>query len=138
MSSDSGKRRPGLLVRLFAVVIDFATLLPLLLAGLIVAFAWLLLRSSAGRYDAETGDTLIAVSLIGATVPAWTAWQAVRLYRLGATFGQARLGLTEIPSVEMRGGDLVVAIGSNDRGKVGGSGFRDRRAGGYVVERIGA
>ena len=94
MSSDGGKRRPGLLVRLFAVVIDFATLLPLLLAGLIVTFAWLLLRSSAGRYDAETGDTLIAVSLIGATVPAWTAWQAMRLYRLGATFGQARLGLT--------------------------------------------
>ena len=93
MSSDGGERQPGRLVRLCAVVIDFVTLLPLLLAGLIVAFAWLLLRSSAGRYDAETGDTLIAVSLIGATVPAWTAWQAVRLYRLGATFGQARLGL---------------------------------------------
>ena len=40
-------------MRLFAVVIDFATLLPLLLAGLIVAFAWLLLRSSAGLYDAD-------------------------------------------------------------------------------------
>lgn len=93
MSSDGGRRRPGRLVRLFAVVIDAATLLLLLLAGLVVAFVWLLIRSSAGRFDAGTGDTLIAASLIGAIAPAWTAWQATRLYRLGATFGQARLGL---------------------------------------------
>ncbi len=93
MSSVGGQQRAGRLVRLVAVVIDAATLLLLLLAGLVVAFVWLLIRSSAGRYDAETGDTLIATSLIGAIVPAWTAWQALRLYRLGATFGQARLGL---------------------------------------------
>ncbi len=80
-------------MRLLAVAIDAASLLLLLLGGLAVAFVWLLIRSSAGRYDAETGDTLIAASLIGAIVPAWTAWQGARLYRLGATFGQARLGL---------------------------------------------
>lgn len=81
-------------MRLLAVVIDAATLLLLLLGGLAVAFVWLLIRSSAGRYDAGTGDTLIAATLIGAIAPAWTAWQATRLYRLGATFGQARLGLS--------------------------------------------
>lgn len=93
MSSDGSLRRPGRLVRLFAVVIDAVTLLFLLLAGAVVAFLWLLIRSSAGRYDAETGDTLIAASLIGAIVPAWTAWQGARLYHLGATFGQSRLRL---------------------------------------------
>lgn len=80
-------------MRLLAVVIDAASLLLLLLGGAAVAFVWLLIRSSAGRYDAGTGDTLIAATLIGAIAPAWTAWQATRLYRLGATFGQARLGL---------------------------------------------
>ena len=89
----NGERPPGRLVRFSAVVVDFVTLLLPFLAGLAVAFAWLLVRSSAGRYDAETGDTLIAASLVGATIPAWTAWQGTRLYRLGATFGQARFGL---------------------------------------------
>ena len=91
--SSEGVRRPRGRVRLLAVAIAAASLLLLLLGGLAVAFVWLLIRSSAGRYDAETGDTLIAASLIGAIVPAWTAWQGARLYRLGATFGQARLGL---------------------------------------------
>ncbi|MYB40948.1 MAG: hypothetical protein F4X76_01915 [Chloroflexi bacterium] len=93
MSSEGGWRRPRGRVRLLAVAIDAASLLVLLLGGLAVAFVWLLIRSSAGRYDAGTGDTLIAATLIGAIAPAWTAWQATRLYRLGATFGQARLGL---------------------------------------------
>ena len=93
MRSDDDRRRPGRLVRLLAVAIDAATLLLLASAGLAVAFGWLLISSEAGRHDAETGDTLIAGSLIGAMAPAWTAWQATRLYRLGATFGQARLGL---------------------------------------------
>ncbi len=93
MKGNGGAGRPGRLVRLAAVTLDALTLLLLLLAGAAVAFLWLLLRSSAGRYDAGTGDTLIATALIGAIVPGWTAWQAVRLQRLGATFGQARLGL---------------------------------------------
>lgn len=90
---DDDERAPGAGVRLAAIVYDAGTLLLLLLAALVVAFAWLLIRTSWGRFDVGTGDALVATSLIGATTPAWGAWQAARLHRDGATVGQARFGL---------------------------------------------
>ena len=93
MATDDGERAPGAGARLLAVVFDAGTLVLLLLAGLVVAFAWLLVRTSWGRFDVGTGDALVATSLIGATVPAWAAWLAARLHLHGATPGEARLGL---------------------------------------------
>ena len=93
MDTEDGGRAPGAGARLAAVVYDAGMLVLLLLAVLVVAFAWLLIRTSWGRFDVGTGDALIATSLIGATVPAWAAWQAARLHMHGATAGQARFGL---------------------------------------------
>lgn len=77
-----------------AVLIDWMALLLMLAVAMVVAFAWLLLRTQAGRYDAPAPDALAAASSVAAAVPAWAAWQAARLYTRGATVGQWRLGLT--------------------------------------------
>ena len=87
------ERPPGFVAGLLALLIDWMALLLMVFVAGLLAFGWLLLRTQAGRYDAPGGDALVAAALIGATAPAWTAWQAVRMYQRGATFGQARLGL---------------------------------------------
>ena len=68
-------------------------LLLMLIAATALALAWLLARTQAGRLDAASGDAIAAAAIVGAAVPAWAAWQAARLHALGATTGQARLGL---------------------------------------------
>ena len=87
------ERPPRRLTALLAVLIDWMVLLLMLAAALVVAFVWLLLRTQAGRYDVPTGDALTAFAFVGATVPAWAAWQAHRLYAYGATTGQSLRGL---------------------------------------------
>ena len=93
MAEDGIERRPGRVARLLAVLIDWTALLLMLVAALVVALAWLLLGTQAGRYDVADNDALAAAALVGATVPAWAAWPATRLYLRGATTGQARRGL---------------------------------------------
>ena len=75
------------------MALDLGVLLLAVGAAAVVAFAWLLVRSSWGRYDVEVGDAYVATAIVGAAVPAWAAWQAVRFARQGATFGQVRMGL---------------------------------------------
>ena len=75
------------------MLIDWTALLLMIVVALLVASAWLLLRTEAGRYDVPEFDSLAAVAFVTATVPAWTAWQAHRLYARGATIGQALRGL---------------------------------------------
>ena len=87
------ERQPGFVAGLLALLIDWMALLLMIVVAGLLALGWLLLRTQAGRYDAPAGDALVAAALIGATAPAWTAWQAGRMYLRGATFGQARLGL---------------------------------------------
>ena len=84
---------PGRFAALLATLIDWAALLLIIAAALIVASAWLLLRTQAGRYDVPEFDSLAAVAFVTATVPTWAAWQAHRLYTYGATTGQALRGL---------------------------------------------
>lgn len=93
MAEGGIERRPGRVARLLALLIDWTALLLMLVVALVVALVWLLLRTQAGRYDVADNDALAAAALIGATVPAWAAWQAARLYLRGATTGQARRGL---------------------------------------------
>ena len=89
--------------RIGAAAIDAATALLALAAGLLVAAAWLLLRTDFGRTDVGEGDGVAAASLVGATMPAWAAWLALRVRRDGATVGQRRAGLTVVPRSQARG-----------------------------------
>lgn len=84
---------PGRFAATLAVLIDWMALLLMVVVALIVASAWLLLRTQAGRYDVPEFDSLAAVAFVTAAVPAWAAWQAYRLYADGATTGQALRGL---------------------------------------------
>lgn len=45
----------------------------------VAAVAWMLARTGWGRYDLGTGDAVIALSVIAAAGPAWSAWQWLRL-----------------------------------------------------------
>jgi len=60
---------------------------------LIVAVAYLLTRTSWGHFDVGVGDAFVATSIVGAGVPAWTAWQLLAVHARGATFGQRQRGL---------------------------------------------
>jgi hypothetical protein len=87
------EQTPGRFAALLATFIDWVALLLIIAAALIVASAWLLLRTQAGRYDVPEFDSLAVVAFVTATVPMWAAWQAHRLYTYGATTGQALRGL---------------------------------------------
>jgi hypothetical protein len=85
---------PGLLIgrrrRLAAATIDAAGALAAIAVGAAVATAWLMLRTGFGRADVDGGDAIAAVSFVGATIPAWAAWLALRVRRDGCTPGQRR------------------------------------------------
>lgn len=83
--------------RLGAAAIDAASVLGSMAGGAALAFAWLLLRTSLGRSDAGSADGVLAASLAGATIPAWSAFIALRVRRDGATPGQRRTGLAVEP-----------------------------------------
>ena len=93
MSDEADERPPAIGARLAAVGYDAGVLVLLLLAGLVAALAYLLVRTSWGRFDVGAGDALVAWALLGATLPAWGTWEAARLCTGGATLGQARFGL---------------------------------------------
>ncbi|MSQ41839.1 MAG: hypothetical protein EXR65_02230 [Dehalococcoidia bacterium] len=82
--------------RLLAPAIDAAIGLLALTAGLVVAAVWLLWRTDAGRLDARTGDAVAAAAAIGATIPTWAAWLALRTVRDRATPGQRLAGLVVV------------------------------------------
>ena len=87
------EQTPGRFAATLAVLIDWTALLLMVAVALVVASAWLLLRTQAGRYDVPEFDSLAAVAFVTAAVPMWAAWQAHRLYSYGATTGQALRGL---------------------------------------------
>ena len=58
-----------------------------------VATVWLLLRTGFGRADVGGGDAVAALSVVGATLPAWAAWLALTVRRDGCTPGQRRARL---------------------------------------------
>ena len=79
--------------RLAAASIDALGAMLAVAAGTAVAVAWLMSRTDLGRTDASSGDAVAAASLIGAALPAWAAWTALRVKREGATAGQRMAGL---------------------------------------------
>ena len=89
--------------RLRAAGIDFGSALLVAAAGVVLATAWLLLRTATGRDDVVASDAVFVVSFVAATVPAWAAWLAVGVWRNAATPGQRR-------------GDLAVAT-DDDSGR---------------------
>ena len=80
-------------MRLAAAGLDAGTLLVVQTGTLIVAVAYLLARTSWGRLDVGVGDAFVATAIVGAAVPAWTAWQLLGVHARGATSGQRRRGL---------------------------------------------
>lgn len=78
--------------RLAAVAFDLAPLVAALALALVVALAWLLWRTHAGRDDVRERDGLVAASMLAAVPPAWVAWLAPGILE-GATPGQRRAGL---------------------------------------------
>jgi hypothetical protein len=87
------RRSPERSRRAAALALDLGVLFVLEGAAAALATAWLLVRSSWGRFDVGVGDAYIATALLGAIPPAWGAWQAWRFAREGATFGQVRMRL---------------------------------------------
>jgi hypothetical protein len=79
--------------RLAAASIDALGAMLAVAAGTAVAVGWLMSRTDLGRTDAGSGDAVAAASLIGAALPAWAAWTALRVKREGATTGQRMAGL---------------------------------------------
>ena len=73
-----------------------ATLLLLAGAGFVIAFVWLLLRSSWGRDDVAESEAIVALSMVSATIPAWAGWQMSRLVLDAATTGQRWAGLAVV------------------------------------------
>ncbi len=84
--------RPGFSRRhlLLAWTYDLVTLLAATAGGSVLAIAWMLVRTDRGRFDLAAGDAVIALALTAAAGPAWTAWQWLRLWDEGVTFGHAR------------------------------------------------
>lgn len=79
--------------RLLASLVDLLSALPPLVIAALLATAWLLLRTSAGREDARGIDTAIALAIVGAVPPLWLARLAIGLVTRGATPGQYARGL---------------------------------------------
>lgn len=94
MTTNESDRTPKVRARLLAVIFDTGMLVLLLSLGLLVAFTYLLIRTSWGRFDVASSDALVAASLIGAIVPTWAMWLIAHLHLKGATPGQALLGLS--------------------------------------------
>lgn len=79
--------------RLLAFALDAAGLLLAFGVALVLAMAWLLLRTGAGRFDAGDGDSVVAASMLGAAPAAWVAWLASSVQAAARTPGQRRAGL---------------------------------------------
>ena len=94
------RRSAGRGRRLAAALLDTGALLGAAGAALLVALAYLLARTEAGRLDVGADDAAVAWSLLGAVLPAWTAWQWAHLRGEGVTAGGARLGVPPRPSDE--------------------------------------
>lgn len=58
-----------------AFAFDIVTLVGAVLASGVVAIAWLLARTQAGRVDPTDDEAVIAFALWAAALPAWTVWQ---------------------------------------------------------------
>lgn len=97
MESDTAGVSIGRRRRLTAAAIDATGALAAVAAGLVLAAAGLLLRTDLGRSDAGSGDAIAAVSIVGATLPAWAAWLALKVGRDGCTPGQRRTRLLVAP-----------------------------------------
>lgn len=96
------RRAPSRARLLAALAIDLATLVAALCASALVAIAWLLARTGAGRLDPEERDAVVAFALWAAAAPAWTAWQWRMLHAHGSTFGARRTGAGAVPRLEGR------------------------------------
>ena len=92
-AAEMAQARPGRGRRLTAFAVDCGSGLLALLAGVLLAAVWLLLRSGLGLIDAPEGDAVVAAAVAGATAPAWAAWLFARSRRRGATFGEGVAGL---------------------------------------------
>ena len=79
--------------RLAAASIDALGAMLAVAAGAAVAAVWLMSRSELGRTDASSGDAVAAASFVGAALPAWAVWIALRVRREGVTPGQRAAGL---------------------------------------------
>ena len=88
--------------RLAAVSIDALGAMLAVAAGTAVAAGWLMLRTGLGCTDPNSGEAVSAASLIGAALPAWAAWTALRVKREGATPGQRVAGLAVCADGRMR------------------------------------
>ncbi len=80
-------------LRLAACLRDLGVLAAGLSAAALTAFAFLLARTAAGRFDAGAGDTALAAALMLAVPPTWVGWLAISIGRHGVTPGQHRAGL---------------------------------------------
>jgi hypothetical protein len=76
-----------------ALGVDFAILAATMLGATVVASCWMLIRTSAGRFDLGAGDAAIAFGMVMAPPAAWSAWLALATCLDGATPGQRRAGL---------------------------------------------
>ena len=108
MAHDGGEGPAGAKARLCAAALDGLLLAAALAAACAAAFAWLLIRTEAGRYDVAGGDGVAAAALAAAAAPAWAIGQAARLWLRGATAGQARLGLAVAGSPPRRAARLLL------------------------------
>lgn len=86
-------RAPARLDRAAALAVDLGWGALAVLAAALLAFAWLFIRTDRGAQHVTDGDSIIAAGLVGAAVPAWLAWIAVRALAEGATHGQQRMGI---------------------------------------------
>jgi hypothetical protein len=88
---------PGRSRILAAAAIDAALLGGLHVGALLLAVAWLLARTDAGRVDVGEGDAVVAVAIAGAAAPAWIAWTLLITHRRLGTPGQRIVCIRPIP-----------------------------------------
>lgn len=90
--------------RLRAAGIDVGSALFVAAVAVVLATAWLLLRTAIGRDDVAGFDSVLVVSFVAATVPAWAVWLVVGVWQDTATPGQRRAALT-VATDDDSGGD---------------------------------
>ena len=90
--------------RLRAAGIDVGTALLVAATGVVLATAWLLLRTATGRDDVAAFDAVLVVSFVAAIVPAWAAWLAIDVWQDAATPGQGRAALAVATDDDSGGG----------------------------------
>jgi hypothetical protein len=82
-----------------ALAVDIGALGASLVFGLLVTLAYLFTRTRHGLFDVAPGDSIIALAIMAAAFPAWTALEWQSLLASGGTLGSRVLHapLTPLP-----------------------------------------